>query len=60
MQVAGQTGNPLRFARAVIETNGVAALWEGISCSLLRQATYGTTRFALFEALKTEKHGGEC
>ncbi|KII66051.1 Mitochondrial dicarboxylate carrier [Thelohanellus kitauei] len=35
----------------VIKNNGVSGLYNGISAALLRQATYTTTRFGLYEIL---------
>jgi dicarboxylate transporter 10 len=37
----------------IVKTNGFFALYQGISAAVLRQATYSTTRFACYEALKT-------
>ena len=37
----------------IVKTNGVFALYNGISAALLRQATYSTTRFAIYEATKS-------
>lgn len=36
----------------VIRTNGALALYNGLTASLLRQLTYSTTRFAVYELLK--------
>lgn len=36
----------------IIKTQGVRALYNGISASLLRQLTYSTTRFGIYEVGK--------
>ena len=36
----------------VVQNNGVKGLYSGISASLLRQITYSTTRFGVYEDLK--------
>lgn len=36
----------------IIRTQGVTALYNGISASLLRQMTYSTTRFGIYEVGK--------
>lgn len=36
----------------IVKTNGFFALYNGISAAILRQATYSTTRFAIYEVLK--------
>ncbi|KAF9639745.1 putative mitochondrial dicarboxylate carrier protein [Lasiodiplodia theobromae] len=37
----------------VAKTDGVTGLYRGLSASLLRQITYSTTRFGIYEQLKT-------
>ncbi|KAF8460235.1 mitochondrial carrier domain-containing protein [Kalaharituber pfeilii] len=37
----------------VAKGEGIGALYSGLSASLLRQATYSTTRFGVYETLKT-------
>jgi dicarboxylate transporter 10 len=37
----------------VIKTDGVSGLYRGLSASLLRQLTYSTARFGIYEELKT-------
>ncbi|KAK4252009.1 mitochondrial carrier domain-containing protein [Corynascus novoguineensis] len=37
----------------IIKHNGVRGLYNGLSASLLRQITYSTTRFGIYEELKT-------
>jgi dicarboxylate transporter 10 len=36
----------------IVKTQGVTALYNGISASLLRQLTYSTTRFGIYEVGK--------
>ena len=38
----------------VVRLHGMQALYNGISASILRQLTYSTTRFAIYELLKQE------
>lgn len=38
----------------IIRERGIFALYNGLSASLLRQVTYSTTRFGLYEAGKQE------
>lgn len=42
----------VQMARNVIKTQGFFALYNGLSASLLRQLTYSTTRFAIYEVAK--------
>lgn len=42
----------VQLAGKVIRTQGVLALYNGISASLLRQLTYSTTRFGIYEVGK--------
>jgi solute carrier family 25 (mitochondrial dicarboxylate transporter), member 10 len=37
----------------ILRTNGVRGLYSGLSASLLRQITYSTTRFGVYEELKS-------
>ena len=37
----------------IVRHNGVGGLYNGLSASLLRQLTYSTTRFGIYEELKT-------
>lgn len=39
-------------ARQTIQISGVSGLWQGLSGSLLRQATYGSARFGIYSELK--------
>lgn len=42
----------------VIKTNGFFSLYNGLSASILRQLTYSTTRFAIYELAKQELCAG--
>ncbi|THV51430.1 hypothetical protein BGAL_0111g00180 [Botrytis galanthina] len=42
----------------VLKHNGVVGLYSGLSASLLRQITYSTTRFGIYEKLKTNLTSG--
>lgn len=40
------------MAANIVKNDGALALYNGISASVLRQATYSTTRFAVYETGK--------
>lgn len=42
----------------IVRHEGIRGLYSGLSASLLRQLTYSTTRFALYEAIKTRLSDG--
>ncbi|XP_070492282.1 mitochondrial dicarboxylate carrier-like [Chironomus tepperi] len=42
----------LRLTGNIVKNQGITALYNGISASLLRQLTYSTTRFGIYEAGK--------
>jgi len=42
----------LQMARKTVNTSSVLGLWEGLTGSLLRQATYGAARFGIYAELK--------
>lgn len=42
----------LETARRTVRTSSVLGLWEGLTGSLLRQATYGAARFGIYAELK--------
>jgi dicarboxylate transporter 10 len=42
----------LETARRTVRSSSVMGLWEGITGSLLRQATYGAARFGIYAELK--------
>ncbi|KAF8420120.1 mitochondrial carrier domain-containing protein [Tirmania nivea] len=49
----GATPTMLRAFVKVSRNEGLLALYSGLSASLLRQATYSTTRFGVYELLKS-------
>ncbi|KAH9408641.1 hypothetical protein TYRP_010908 [Tyrophagus putrescentiae] len=61
-QTSGQLpgGSQSLFASTVrvIKTNGFLALYNGLSASILRQLTYSTTRFAIYEVAKQKIGAG--
>lgn len=44
----------LQLTTKIIRTNGIFSLYNGLTASLLRQITYSTTRFGLYEVGKQE------
>ncbi|XP_037666649.1 mitochondrial dicarboxylate carrier isoform X2 [Choloepus didactylus] len=46
------------MALQVVRTNGVLALYNGLSASLCRQMTYSLTRFAIYETVRDRLAGG--
>lgn len=44
----------VQLTAKVIRTQGVLALYNGISASLMRQLTYSTTRFGIYEIGKQQ------
>ncbi|KAI5305773.1 Cytochrome c oxidase subunit 6B [Ascosphaera pollenicola] len=48
----GDPTGMLRTTVHIVKNHGVLALYSGLSASLLRQLTYSTTRFAVYEDLK--------
>ncbi|PGH23522.1 hypothetical protein AJ80_02476 [Polytolypa hystricis UAMH7299] len=49
---AGDPSSMFRTFIHVVKHNGVLGLYRGLSASLLRQMTYSTTRFGVYEELK--------
>lgn len=49
---------PLAMGARIVQQEGVAALFSGVSATLLRQATYSTTRMGLYEILKSKWEEG--
>ena len=45
-------------AAIVVRTQGVGGLYKGLSAALMRQATYSTTRFAAYDAIKNSMDEG--
>jgi dicarboxylate transporter 10 len=42
----------LKLTFKIVKEDGVVALYNGLSASLLRQLTYSTTRFGIYEVAK--------
>ncbi|RMJ18817.1 hypothetical protein CDV36_001470 [Fusarium kuroshium] len=51
--------NVLETIVHILRNEGVSGLYRGLSAGLLRQLTYGSTRFAIYESIKEQssKHG---
>ena len=45
---------PISIAVQIVKTDGAAALFSGVSATVLRQTLYSTTRMGLYEILKTK------
>ena len=45
----GEKGGVVTRTAGIVRSQGVLALYNGLSASLLRQLTYSTTRFAIYE-----------
>lgn len=45
-------------AGTVVRTQGVSGLYKGLSAALMRQATYSTTRFGVYDAIKDRLEQG--
>ncbi|KAB7503294.1 Mitochondrial dicarboxylate carrier [Armadillidium nasatum] len=50
----------VQMAMRVVKTQGFFALYNGLSASLLRQVTYSTTRFAIYERALIAGIAGAC
>ncbi|XP_002740921.1 mitochondrial dicarboxylate carrier-like [Saccoglossus kowalevskii] len=61
LQTAQTTGrtSATKLAVKIVRTQGVRALYNGISASIGRQLTYSMTRFAIYETLRTHLTGGD-
>ncbi|MCO5598128.1 hypothetical protein L7F22_052220 [Adiantum nelumboides] len=49
---------PITMGVRVVQQEGVAALFSGVSATLLRQATYSTTRMGLYDIMKSNWEEG--
>ncbi|CAM6117820.1 unnamed protein product [Calypogeia fissa] len=49
-----QSGNALAVGRQVVQTEGVMALYSGVTASILRQVLYSSTRLGLYEVIKSQ------
>ncbi|GMN40115.1 hypothetical protein TIFTF001_009350 [Ficus carica] len=45
---------PISVGMRIMQTEGVAALYSGVSATVLRQTLYSTTRMGLYDVLKTK------
>ena len=55
LQTSGQShGGLLKSTLSIIRNQGVTALYSGLTASLMRQLTYSTTRFAIYEVAKQQ------
>lgn len=52
LQTPGRTQRLPQLTINIIKTQGVLALYNGLTASWLRQATYSTTRFGIYETAK--------
>ncbi|XP_058118475.1 mitochondrial dicarboxylate carrier-like [Anopheles ziemanni] len=48
-----------QLSREIVRDDGVCALFNGVSAAVLRQLTYSTTRFAIYELGKQTEFGKE-
>lgn len=48
----GAQGNPVSVGAHIARTEGIGALYKGLSAGLLRQATYTTARMGIFNTLQ--------
>lgn len=53
LQLGGRPPGMYQTALSVVRTQGVSGLYKGLSAALMRQATYSTTRFAVYDAFKS-------
>eukprot|EP00093_Oithona_nana_P013117 13117.XXX_67785_65349_1 [CDS] Oithona nana genome sequencing. len=55
LQTAGKEKTSLfRSTANIVKNQGILALYNGLSASLLRQLTYSTTRFAIYDVAKQQ------
>jgi solute carrier family 25 (mitochondrial dicarboxylate transporter), member 10 len=54
MQVMSTRVSLLRAVQGFAIRDGILSLWTGLSGSILRQSTYSTARFALYESFSTK------
>lgn len=53
MRTGTMPSSMLGTIQHILKTNGILGLYTGLSASLLRQITYSTTRFGIYEELKS-------
>eukprot|EP00096_Caligus_rogercresseyi_P013024 TRINITY_DN5686_c0_g2_i1.p1 TRINITY_DN5686_c0_g2~~TRINITY_DN5686_c0_g2_i1.p1 ORF type:complete len:291 (-),score=66.35 TRINITY_DN5686_c0_g2_i1:916-1788(-) len=51
---SGGESSILRSTANIVKTQGLLAMYNGLSASLVRQLTYSTTRFAIYETAKNK------
>jgi solute carrier family 25 (mitochondrial dicarboxylate transporter), member 10 len=54
MQTMPKPPNMLRTMRMFASRDGIVSLWSGLSASILRQSTYSTARFGLYQHFANE------
>ena len=65
MQLQGEHGakrvytGSLNAFSTILKTEGITAWWKGLTPALLRQASYGTLRYGLYEPIKGIMSKGE-
>lgn len=55
--VPGQKTSLVKTTVSIVKNEGVSALYNGLTASLLRQLTYSTTRFGIYEVAKQKLVG---
>lgn len=58
LQVLEHKSGMIPTLLSTVRNTGITSLWEGVSASILRQATYSTARFTFYEAIKSEAMKG--
>lgn len=53
MRTGSMPSSMLGTFQYIVKADGLRGLYAGLSASLLRQITYSTTRFGIYEELKT-------
>jgi len=48
------SAGPISVGMKIVQTEGLAALYSGVSATVLRQTLYSTTRMGLYDVLKTK------
>ncbi len=51
----GSTGSYTKVIRDIVGREGILGMYAGLSASVLRQLTYGTTRFAAYDFCGSKK-----
>lgn len=58
LQVLEKKAGMLPTFMSTIKNTGFTSLWEGVSASILRQATYSTARISFYESIKSRAMKG--